>query len=187
MVLTDVEGDFVAVVEVTGEISPGSTLPKDKQGNEIPFTFQGAGLLLYQDKDNFVRLERTAGVDISTLRPIHKVLFEVVKDGKQVNNHNYPPARDGDVYLILIRQKSKVFCAFASDISQGAPQPVQFIELDLPKKVKVGISAANISAKPFVATFENFAIINNETQIQALYGDIEMPKKKPGEEDQKTE
>ena len=59
--LTDVEGDFAALVEVTGEISPGPTLPEDLQDNTIPSTFQGAGLLLYQDKDNFVRLrERPA-------------------------------------------------------------------------------------------------------------------------------
>ena len=32
------------------------------------------------------------------------------------------------------------------------------IELDLPKKVKVGLSASNISAKPFTAKFENFAL-----------------------------
>jgi hypothetical protein len=41
-----VEGDFAAMVEVTGEISAGTTLPKDRQGNSVPFTFQGAGLLL---------------------------------------------------------------------------------------------------------------------------------------------
>jgi hypothetical protein len=46
MTLIDVEGDFAAMVEVTGEISAGTTLPKDRQGNSVPFTFQGAGLLL---------------------------------------------------------------------------------------------------------------------------------------------
>ena len=58
MTLIEVEGDFAALVEVTGEMSAGTNLPKDRQGNNIPFTFEGAGLLLYQDKDNFVRLER---------------------------------------------------------------------------------------------------------------------------------
>ncbi len=43
MALIEVEGDFAAVVEVTGEISPGSTLPKDRQGNLVPFTFAGRG------------------------------------------------------------------------------------------------------------------------------------------------
>ena len=186
MVLAELEGNFVAVVEVTGEMAPGSTLPQDRQGNEIPFTFQGAGLLLYQDKDNFVRLERTAGVVVDTLQPVRKVLFEVVKDGKQLNN-NYLLAGDGDVYLMLIRQKSKVFCAYTSNISGGVPRPVQYVELDLPKKVKIGLSAANISAKPYNVTFENFALITDETQIQALYGEIEMPKQTPGEAELKTD
>ena len=67
MTLTAVEGDFAAVVEVTGELSPGLVLPKDRQGNHIPSTFQGAGLLLYQDQDNFVRLERTAGMAVGSI------------------------------------------------------------------------------------------------------------------------
>ena len=62
--LADVEGDFAAVVEVTGDIEPGATLPKDRKGNDIPFTFQSGGLILYQDKNNFVRLERASSVII---------------------------------------------------------------------------------------------------------------------------
>ena len=33
MSLIDVDGDFAALVEVTGDISAGTTLPKDRQGN----------------------------------------------------------------------------------------------------------------------------------------------------------
>ena len=111
MTLIDVDGDFAALVEVTGEMAPGSTLPKDRQGNLIPFTFEGAGLLLYMDKDNFVRLERTAGVDVTNLNPIHKVLFEVVKDGKHVENQAYPPVPEGPIYLLLMRRKGACWSA----------------------------------------------------------------------------
>ena len=108
MTLIDVEGDFAALVEVTGEISAGSTLPKDRQGNDIPFTFQGAGLLLYQDKDNFVRLERSAGVAVATLQPIHKVLFEVVKDGKHVaESESTRPCPRGPFICCLMRRKGQ--------------------------------------------------------------------------------
>ncbi len=113
MSLIEVEGDFAALVEVTGEWSPGTKLPKDRQGNEIPFTFNGAGLLLYQDKDNFVRFERSQGVDVEKLTPIHKVLFEVVKDGKHVENQSYPAVREGPVYLLLMRRKGRVVCGTA--------------------------------------------------------------------------
>jgi S1-C subfamily serine protease len=186
MVLADVEGDFAAMVEVTGEMSPGSKMPKDRQGNDIPFTFAGAGLLLYQDKDNFVRLERTAGVSLDKLQPIHKVLFEVVKDGKQVENQSYPPVPEGTVYLVLVRRKGRVTCGYSQNLT-APPRAAQTpVELDLPAKVKIGLSAANISAKTFTASFENFAVINNETQLEAMYGDEGTPKEGTPKEEKKT-
>jgi S1-C subfamily serine protease len=177
MTLIEVEGDFAALVEVTGEMTPGSTLPKDRQGNIIPFTFQGGGLLLYQNKENFIRLERTAGVAVETLAPIHKVLFEVVKDGKHVENQNYPPVPEGPVYLLLMRRKGRVWCGASLNLGTP-PVPIQEVEMDFPKKLKIGLSASNISAKQYTATFENFALINDETQMEAMFGEPESPKKK---------
>jgi S1-C subfamily serine protease len=171
MALIDVEGDFAASVAVTGHISPGTTLPKDRQGNDILFTFHGAGLLLYQDENRFVRLERTAGVVMASLQPIHKVLFEVVKDGKHVENQSYPPVREGPVSLLLMRRKGKMYWGYG--LALGAPPiPLNVIELDLPKKVKIGLSASNISAKPLVAQFEEFALFTSETQIGAMFGSV---------------
>jgi hypothetical protein len=174
MTLIEVEGDFAAIVEVTGDMTPGTNLPKDRQGNDIPFTFQGAGLLLYQDKDNFVRLERTAGVSVATLQPIHKILFEVVKDGKHVENQSYPPVPEGPVALLLMRKKGKVMCGASLNLTAPAV-PIKLVELDLPKKVKIGLSASNISAKPYTAQFEGFALINNETQMDAMFGEAPTP------------
>ena len=65
MVLIDVEGDFVAQVKVAGEVMPGRT-PVEK----MPFAFHGAGLLLWKDKDNYVRLERAgAGASRASAYP----------------------------------------------------------------------------------------------------------------------
>jgi hypothetical protein len=177
MSLIEVDGDFAALVEVTGDISAGTNLPKDRQGNIIPFTFQSAGLLLYQDKDNFVRLERSAGVAVATLQPIHKVLFEVVKDGQHIENQAYPPVPEGPVYLLLMRRKGKVMVGASFNLG-SPPQPFRVIELDLPTKVKVGLSASNISAKPFSANFENFALFNNVTQIDAMFSEPTPEEKK---------
>jgi S1-C subfamily serine protease/regulation of enolase protein 1 (concanavalin A-like superfamily) len=180
MVLADVEGDFVAMVEVTGEMSPGSKMPKDKQGNIIPFTFNGAGLVLYEDKDNFVRLERTAGIDISNLQSIHKVLIEIVKEGKQLDTTNvYWPVPEGNVQLFMIRRKGKARFQFRSSGSAATFASPEF-ELDLPKKVKVGLTAGNISAKPFTANFQDFALLNDVTMIDEEFGDADknVPQKK---------
>ena len=170
MTLTDVEGDFVAVVLVTGEISPGLALPDDRQGNHIPATFQGAGLLLYQDRDNFVRLERTSGVAAGSMRPIERVLFEVVRGGKQVVSQNDPLPPNGPAYLFLMRRNGRVSWGTSHDRAT-LPVPNKGIELDLPRKVKIGLSASNISAEPFTAIFENFAVLSDAAIINAKFGD----------------
>ncbi len=177
MALTEVEGDMMVMVKVTGEMRPGSTAPKDRQGNQIPFTFQGAGLVLYQDKENFVRVERTAGVGLEKLNSIHKFLFEVVKDGRQVNNQVYVPLPEGDVLLILVKRKGKLRSLFSPDGGKSIA-PLQEYDLDLPAKVKVGLTASNISAKPYSATFEEFAVINDTTLIDSQFGESDTPKKK---------
>jgi serine/threonine protein kinase len=170
MSVIEVEGDFAALVEVTGDMSPGSSLPEDRQGNDIPFTFQGAGLLLYQDKDNFVRLERTAGVAVEGLHKIHKLLFEVVKDGKRTNDQIYADLLEEGTLLILIKRRGAVRCMFSQDGGKAIVACGE-IKLDLPPKVKIGLSASNISAKPFSASFESFAIITDVTSIDQIFGD----------------
>ena len=46
--------------------------------------------------------------------------------------------------------------------------------LDLPPKLKIGLSAGNISAKPFTANFENFAVLNDVTKIDEEFGEPEQ-------------
>jgi hypothetical protein len=169
MTLADVEGDFAVIVQVTGEISPSLTLPEDRQGNEISSTFQGAGLLLYQDKDNFVRLERTAGVAVGSIQPTHKALFQVVKGGKQIESHTHPLRPEVPAYLLLMRAKGRFVLGVTVDLA-GPPIQIKEFELDLPTKLKVGLSASNISATPFTAAFDNFALLSDVSLVGANFG-----------------
>ena len=54
-VMREVEGDFVLTVKVVGDFKPGgkSTNPKS-----VPFN--GAGIIVFSDTDNFIRVERAA-------------------------------------------------------------------------------------------------------------------------------
>ena len=96
-----------------------------------------------------------------------------MKDGKQVENQIYPPVPEGPVYLLLMRRKGRVVVGASFNLGMP-PMPFKGIEFDLAPKVKIGLSASNISAKPFTAQFENFALISNETQMDAMFGD-ELP------------
>jgi S1-C subfamily serine protease len=171
MTLAEVEGDFAAIVEVTGDIRPGSKTPRDRQGNTLPFTYQGAGLIVYEDKNNFFRLERAASVLLEGLHPVHRLLIEAVKDGKEVDKgYIYLDVPDRNTLLILVRRKGRVRSLYSPD---GGNSMIVFREfdLDLPAKVKIGLSATNISEKAFTAHFENFTLVNDATKLDSEFGD----------------
>ncbi len=164
MTLTDVNGDFVSVVQISGEINPGSTLPRDRQVRSFPFTFQSAGLIVYQDKNNFFRLERAGSIVTRSLTPLHRLVIEAVKDGKQAMEPIYRDVPETELLLVLQRRKNRIKCMF---VPQGTNQIFTFRDFafSLPSKVKVGLSATNISAQPFTATFENFTLLSNSTEL----------------------
>ncbi len=171
----DVEGDFIAVVEVTGDIEPGAALPKDRKGNDIPITFQSGGLILYQDKNNFFRLERASSIILDTREPLHWLVIEAVKDGVQAMKPVYVKYPEKDTLLIMVRRKGRVRCLFSPDDGQHV-MVFHEMALDLPKKIKVGLTAASISEKPLKVTFESFAVINDTKLLDSQFGD-EAPKK----------
>jgi S1-C subfamily serine protease len=175
--VADVEGEFAALVEVTGDIQPGSAVPKDRKGNDLPFTFQSGGLILYQDKNNFLRLERAGSIIIAQRAPVHRLVIEAVKDGVQAMHPIYMDVPEKDIMLIVIRRKGRVRCLFSTNDGASIGAFREF-DLDLPKKLQIGLTAANISAKPLTMTFENFTIVNDVTQIDAQFGEGEGPKKK---------
>ena len=80
------------------------------------------------------------------------------------------PEREGPVYLLLLRRKGRVIAGASFDLRMP-PMAFKGVELDLSAKVKIGLSASNISAKPLTAQFEKFALLTNETQLEALFGD----------------
>ena len=171
MTLTPVEGDFAAIVRVSADLSPGLTLPEDRQGNNLASTFQGAGLLLYQDKRNFVRFERTAAVPLGAITPVHRILLEVVKDGKPAQTERYAVPSAGPAYLLLMRHGTHVTCQASLDLADAAIAQKVF-EFDLPPAVEIGLSVSNISASPFTATFDQFALLNDVTILKSRLADL---------------
>ena len=54
-VMREIEGDFVVTVKVVGEFPAGG-----KSINPKTVPFNGAGILVWSDPDNYIRLERAA-------------------------------------------------------------------------------------------------------------------------------
>ncbi len=147
-VLRAVDGDFVAQVKVVGAFQPGgkSTNPKS-----VPYN--GAGLFVWSDANNYIRLERAAmlrGGKVTTI-----VNYEEREEGNRGAVHNVKiPA--GTVYLRLQRRGGRVNAWVSLEGRNW--QALKPIDVNWPPRVKVGISAINSNSEPFSLSFEEFSV-----------------------------
>jgi hypothetical protein len=134
-ILRDAKGDFTTRVLVDGRLEVAAT---DKKYGRLPF--QGAGILLWRDADNYVRLERTAIYE--NRRSLSYALFELRKDGKLTESYGWE-CEDSPLYLQLERRGGLVLGYFSPDgVQWKAFTP---LAVTLPNKVQVGVDAVNAS------------------------------------------
>lgn len=177
--LTDAGGNFTATVKVVGRIQPGIVpldLPipeaeKPKEASQVPkfpITFQGAGLLVWQDPINYIRLERSANYFIANGRRTPFVLLEYyqngqpggkevpAKDKESVTKDGKSQEREIDLTLRIIRIGAEFRCSYSPDDGKTWLEVKRFQAPGFPPVVKVGISATNVAAKSFTPRFEGF-------------------------------
>jgi regulation of enolase protein 1 (concanavalin A-like superfamily) len=157
-VLKEVEGDFTAQVKISGEFKPGE---KSAKAETTPFN--GAGLLLWQDEKNYLRLERNifwaAQVGKYACLPPLVEYYE----GGQYQGTNPEGTLDEffkgkSTWLKLERRGSKVIASFSHDGKEW--EVAKEIDAKFPKKVQIGVAAVNTSAMPFTVEFEQFKVVS---------------------------
>ena len=148
-ILRDVEGDFDAFVKVAGVFhSSGRATLK-----EYTSPYHGAGILLWQDEDNYVRLEIASDLQHGKPRPY--VNFEYRKDGALVASRGLKN-KDGSSHLRLKRRGDVIHAAFGPDGSGWTSFPP--LSVKLPDRLKLGVSAINTATKPLTAELEGLEI-----------------------------
>jgi regulation of enolase protein 1 (concanavalin A-like superfamily) len=147
-VLRPVEGDFTAQVRVSGKFWPGKT------------GFNGAGLLLWSDEWNYVRLERNMWLDYKGRYLSYTPLFEYWKGGRNLNPQGgtvMPFFKSRSTYLRLIRRDNQLESGLSHDGVVWIPGKT--ITVDFPRKAQVGISAVNTSPEPFTVDFQEYGLV----------------------------
>lgn len=155
-VMREVEGDFLITVKVVGDFRPGgkSTNPKS-----IPFN--GAGIIVFSDTDNFIRLERAAVNRGGRINPY--VNFEEFEGGSNGVTHS-EVMKGGDCWLRMERKGSKIHGSISFDGKTWKDlKPIQTV---WPKNVKIGLLATSSSGLPFSVVFEEY-------QLKALTRKVE--------------
>ncbi len=166
--LVRVDGEFVAMVEISNDFDPGSTTISTSTGRRFPITFQGAGLLIWQDEKNFVRLERCKGSD-GNLGLIHRILVEIYKDGRAVGIYYSTPIPEKPVIVMAHRKGTTMQFLYAEP--PGKMTIFKELALDFSSSILVGISASNLSKQPLRAKFDKFTLQGpggQEVQAQPL-------------------
>lgn len=151
-VLRDIEGDFIAQVKVSGKLRPA-----ENQTVERFFPYQGAGLLLWQDARNYVRLERAAIHRQDGI--IQYANFEMRKDGELLGSPSVQ-LPDEDLYLRIERRGDRICGAISPDGDTWhylKPIPGTFA-----RRVKVGVIAVNTSTDRFNPVFQELEIYKKQ-------------------------
>jgi len=144
-VMREVEGDFVVTVKIVGEFRPGgkSTNPKG-----VPFN--GAGILIWSDADNFIRLERAAVARPGKINTY--VHFGEVEGGTTGATHS-EVLKGGDCWVRMERKGSRIHGAISFDgTSWKELRPIQTV---WPTTLKIGLTAVNSSGLSFSVTSRN--------------------------------
>jgi S1-C subfamily serine protease len=165
VITAGIEGDFVAIVKVSGAMAPGNEPTKYKT-KTLPYTFQAAGLVLWQDKNNYLRFERVAQTTKRTkLVLTTEVLVEICKNGKPAGRVvlNVP---EGPVYLLLARAGGVPKCMFGPDGRRWVA--LKSLAVAFPDKVEIGLTASNASREALAAKFENFVLVGGTSDEKAV-------------------
>jgi hypothetical protein len=152
LVLQDVEGDFsisVAVAHI--DRAERDTRIAGLAGTT---SFHAGSLVIWQDAKNFVRFDRTQ-MDRSG-QQITSWYLHVFKDGaRTVELSALVP--DRPTQLRLTRKASTLIAAYSQD-GGSSWKEVPSQKIDLPAKVKAGVSALNNTVRGNKVTFEGLKI-----------------------------
>jgi regulation of enolase protein 1 (concanavalin A-like superfamily) len=145
-VLREVTGDFTMTVKVSGGFKPSakSTNPK-----AVPYI--GAGIVVWQDSDNYIFLGRAA---INRSNKISEfAAFEEREWGTRgaLNNRGVDP---GGVYLRVERRNNRILGYTSKDGKKWAR--LDPMETSYPASLKVGLYAINGCTDPITVRFDDF-------------------------------
>jgi hypothetical protein len=142
-VLRPAEGDFTLTVKARA-----FSLPGDVESSSGVVSFVSAGLLVWQDDKNFIRLERAAVGQGET--PF--VWVERFQGGKPVSQKLKPLAdADKDTGLRVVRKGNSLSFLYDEGGKGDSWAEAHAEEAELPAKLRVGVAAVNTTAREFLA------------------------------------
>jgi regulation of enolase protein 1 (concanavalin A-like superfamily) len=167
-VVRRVRGDFTAGVHVLGRLEPG----RSRTAHYDPY--HGAGLIVWQDPSNYLRLERAVGFIKGRHHPY--VNYELREGGRLAVSRGIT-TEDHSLFLKLRRQGA----AFSAWYSRDGRRWVELGRVDatFAERVDVGVVAVNSSKQTLSAELEGLRVDDPQGSMALDYGDDDSAKPLP--------
>lgn len=154
-VLKKVSGAFTVQVKVTADFMPG----KKSVGKNRPFN--GAGILIWQDEKNYLRIERNAYWIDQQILNCYPPLIAYWNNNQQIQEINTNPTtanffQGKSTWLRANRQGPNVTVSISHDGKTWTE--MKRFRVNLADQLMVGVAAVNTSNQPFAVDFEEFTI-----------------------------
>jgi regulation of enolase protein 1 (concanavalin A-like superfamily) len=159
-VVRRIRGNFTASVHVLGRLEPGHSKTTFYE------PYHGAGLIVWQDSSNYLRLERAVGFIRGRRHPY--INYEVREGGRLTVTHGYT-SEDGPLFLKLRRQGE----AFSAWYSNGVRRWVELgsVGATFAERVDVGVVAVNSSKETLSTELEMLNVEDPQGSRARDYGD----------------
>lgn len=147
--LHEISGDFTAVVKVTAKFDAAVASPR--------FWFQGAGLMVWDSKQHYLRLERNflnnAHGELCWSTPLYD------RNGRRRNGCKVADATffEGESTWLRIERSGKTL---VTSISHDGEQWITtaVLKTEFPDTVQIGVHGICVADKPFAVEFQDFTL-----------------------------
>ena len=151
-VVSEVTGDFIAEVKVSGQLMPGKKCTLPAAMRRVPY--HGAGLFLMKDDATYVTMVKGA-VRLED-RTHTYANFEIREGGRITNGRDSFALAEKDVWLRLERRGDRVIGSVSLDGVRWGTYDA--LNVKLPETLTLGIYGVNTSDVPFTVRFDNLTV-----------------------------
>jgi regulation of enolase protein 1 (concanavalin A-like superfamily) len=155
-----IRGDFTAGVRVFGRLEPGTS----KSTQYDPY--HGAGLIVWQDPGNYLRLERAVGFINGRRHPY--INYEVREGGRLAVSRGF--TSEDRSFFLKLRRAGAVFSAWYSADGRRWLD-LGTIDANFSQRVEVGVVAVNSSTRTLSAQLEGLSVDDPQGSMARDFGD----------------
>ena len=159
-VVRRVRGDFTAGVHALGRLEPG----RSKTTHYDPY--HGAGLIVWQDPSNYLRLERAVGFINGRRHPY--INYELREGGRLAVSRGI--TTDDRALFLKLRRQGVAFSAWYSHDGRRWVE-LGSVDATFAERVEVGVVAVNSSKRTLSAELEGLSVEDPQGSMARDYAD----------------